>query len=355
MDYKDNIIITSLPDENDKIDGSTNKPKIRHDKIIKLFRDKGGFSMMIPKMELTHTMLENLNVHKSDYLEFLRDSYVSFKDNYDADFDPNKDGGLIPYYFSNRILNTRTKLPMWKKAGYYCTDVTTPIYENTYKNSMMSANISYVAAKFIDNYNLIYCLNMYPGHHASSDQMGGYCYLNNAAICAKQYQQRNAKNKIKPKVAILDLDYHAAQGTQEIFYDDPTVYNISIHADPYYVYPNQCFEDELGDNEGVGYNKNIIFSKQVKGDEYLDIVKQAITIINNFDPELVIIPFGGDTFKLDKDPSRLYTASLELEDYYDIGQELKKINRKMIITQEGGYDMENISKIVDNFISGIIS
>ncbi len=80
------------------------------------------------------------------------------------------------------------------------------------------------------------------------------------------------------------------------------------------------FEDEIGEHNGYGFNRNFIFSKQVKADEYIDILKHAISIISDFDPSIVIIPFGGDTFKSDKDPSTLYGCRLELEDYIDIGK-----------------------------------
>lgn len=351
MDYNNCLIISSFPNEDDKVNGSTNKPKIRHKQILDTIRDK--YSFYIPKQTLTTKIIADLNVHCADYLDFLENAWISFNENYDKDFDPNNDRGLVPYHFCiNRENKGYRKIPhVWKRAGYFCHDVTTPIYENTFKIAMMSANNSFIASKMIDNYNLIYCLNSYPSHHAQYNSYGGYCYLNNTGICAKQYLQTHPNNKI----AILDIDYHFGNACQDLFYTDNKVYTISIHGDPVFDYPTfSGFDDEVGEGPGEGFNKNLIFSKGVKSEEYIELLNIAIHEINNYDPQLVIVNFGGDTYKEDKDASNLYGASLELEDFNEIGKELKKINKKIIISQEGGYCMEKIGTIVDNFLSGLI-
>lgn len=279
-------------------------------------------------------------------IQIFQKVHIKLLDNYDSDFD-NGNKGIVPYYFTKKNID---KMPIWKQVCYYVTDSVTPIYDNTYEILIISANNGYVAASLINSYDLIYCLNLYPGHHASYNQFGGYCYLNNGAICAKRYKQLNDNAKI----LILDIDYHAGNGTMDIFYEDPTIYTISVHADPKYDYPNECFEDEKGEKEGYGFNKNVIFPKKVNIEQYLEILDNMTDDIKKFDPELIIIPFGGDTYKEDKDPSKLYGANLNVDDYKKIGNKIKNLNKKIIITQEGGYDMENIDKILLSFIEGLL-
>ena len=97
-----------------------------------------------------------------------------------------------------------------------------------------------------------YALCRPPGHHASADQYGGYCYLNNAAIAARWLQGENAS-----RVAIVDIDTHHGNGTQEIFYADASVLTCSLHADPDVEYPYYWGgREEVGVGAGIGYNRN---------------------------------------------------------------------------------------------------
>src|SRR5690606_29390734 len=97
-----------------------------------------------------------------------------------------------------------------------------------------------------------YALCRPPGHHASRDLFGGYCYFNNAAVVAHHLQQT------LNKVAILDIDFHHGNGTQVLFYDDPTVLVVNLHGDPNEFYPYFTgFEAERGRGAGKGFNINI--------------------------------------------------------------------------------------------------
>lgn len=348
VNYKNCLVITSLPNENDKVDGTTNKPKIRHKNIMDTIRDKYDF--FVPKENLNGMILKELNVHCPDYIDFLENAWVSFSENYDKDYDPHEDLGLVPYHFCyDRNSMSYKKIPqVWKRAGYFCHDIATPIYENTYKIALMSANNSYMAAKLINTYDLIYCLNHFPGHHVTRSSYGGYCYLNNAAICAKQLQKLNHESKI----AILDIDAHHNNGAQDIFYEDNNVYTLSIHMNPNLEYPSFTGFPE----ENTETNKNYILNKGYTSEDYLQLLNSAIEEIIKFNPWYVIINFGGDTYALDPDISRIcMPCGLQLEDYIDIGKELKRINKKIIINQEGGYCMEKMGIIVDNFLSGLIN
>ena len=98
-----------------------------------------------------------------------------------------------------------------------------------------------------------------PGHHAGRDFSGGYCYFNNTAIAAKILSVRGP-------VAVLDIDYHHGNGTQDIFWEDDRVLTISIHCDPRMDYPYFVgFADEIGGGAGEGYNLNIPLPPRTNG------------------------------------------------------------------------------------------
>lgn len=99
-----------------------------------------------------------------------------------------------------------------------------------------------------------YAVTTHPGHHASSDSFGGYCYINHAAMAARYLQTEYDF----AKVAVLDVDYHAGNGTVSIFYCDPSVLTISIHCDPDVEYPfNSGWADQTGAADGLGSTLNI--------------------------------------------------------------------------------------------------
>ncbi len=115
-----------------------------------------------------------------------------------------------------------------QQAGYYAIDRDCPILAGTWDAAYWSAQAALTAADLVQaGERTAYALCRPPGHHASASQYGGYCYLNNAAIAARHLQGR-----ANARVAIVDIDYHHGNGTQEIFYADPTVLTCSLHADP---------------------------------------------------------------------------------------------------------------------------
>jgi acetoin utilization deacetylase AcuC-like enzyme len=110
----------------------------------------------------------------------------------------------------------------------------TPIAAGTWQSAYWSAQGALTAldASGDGGETHAFALCRPPGHHAGRDYMGGYCYLNNAAIAAREAHRRG----LGP-VAILDIDYHHGNGTQDIFYEDPDIFFASIHADPRTDYP----------------------------------------------------------------------------------------------------------------------
>lgn len=283
--------------------------------------------------------------HETSYIDFLQHAYMSWNQETNLDFDYIKNNGLVPYHFCKNKPYHFNQLTTWKRIGYYANDCITPIYIDTYQVILRSAKNSYIAARSIiekTNHKILYCLNAAPGHHAKYDTYGGYCFFNNAMIAAREL----AINQYK--VSLIDVDYHAGDGAPDILSHKPhsNIKAYSIHADPNKDYPSYG---------GWPSKYNIIFPAKSTWTQYLICLNHIIEQVKLFDPDVIIIPFGGDTFNLDSDPSVLYGCKLDIQNYFDMGVIFSKNfpNKKFIVTQEGGYNYSFIAQIVDTFLQGL--
>lgn len=230
-------------------------------------------------------------------------------------------------------------------AGFYCFDSGTPLDNKTWTASSWSAACAYQAAVDIRNKKttLCYALSRPPGHHASQDTYGGYCYFNNAAIAAKHLRK-------KGRVVILDIDFHHGNGTQEIFYSDDRVFTISLHGDPKSYFPYFCgFPHECGSGKGEGYNMNLILPKNTSLKDYLSKLKKVVfPAIKRYGPDYLIIAAGFDTYHLDP----VGGFQLKTPDFFPIGKELGRLKLPTAILQEGGYYTPDLGKNVESFLHG---
>lgn len=360
----DKIIIITPPSNRDiivKEDGykATNKPYTRNALILSKFeKDVKVVTITNGLTEIEH-MIKKLGCVDEKYLLFLKNAYTSFRDNgCNEDYISPNTGGLVSYHFTKENKNIE-RLPHYLRCGYYGDDFLTPIFEYTYETTLRSAFSGIIAAEYIRDNNLIYCANIFPGHHSTNSSYSGYCFLNNAAICAKKlletYPIANSRvdcvERSHPKIAILDIDYHHGDGTQKIFYNDNNVLTVSLHADPRQNYPFYTgFPDEIGEGNGFGFNYNYFLGKETNLSQYKSTLAIAFHHICKFNPDVLIIAFGADTVKNDPEGGFL----LEPDDYTEIGKTIRKYYRKkIIVTQEGGYDLIEIDDIVYNFLSGL--
>jgi len=184
-----------------------------------------------------------------------------------------------------------------------------------------------------------------PGHHAGINFYGGYCYFNNAALAAEILKSQGL-------VAILDIDYHHGNGTQDIFYLRNDVLYISIHADPNYEYPYYSGgRDETGDGDGVGFNVNYPLSSGTDYETYKPIVEVCVDTIRKMNVKSIIVSFGADTAKGDP----ICTFELVPENYVDIGRQLKSLNIPTLVLQEGGYsNNEILGPVAESFLKGLL-
>ncbi len=172
-----------------------------------------------------------------------------------------------------------------------------------------------------------------PGHHATADRAMGFCLFNNVAIAARWAQ---VERKIE-RVLIVDWDVHHGNGTQEIFYRDPSVYYLSLHMSPHY--PGTGSEAERGAGPGEGTTRNVGVAAGTSGEEYRRLFDEALdAVLAEFSPELVLVSAGFDV--LAGDP--LGGLRLEPEDMYALTVSLMERTRstagaRVVAVLEGGY------------------
>ncbi|MDO9486865.1 MAG: histone deacetylase family protein, partial [Sphingomonadaceae bacterium] len=183
-----------------------------------------------------------------------------------------------------------------------------------------------------------------PGHHAGADYLGGYCYLNNAAIAAQA-----ARDAGHARVAILDIDYHHGNGTQDIFWEDGEVLFASIHADPSTDYPFFWgHADEAGDGAGRGTTLNLPLPRGTKLPAYVAALDRALDAIAGFGPSFLVVSFGADTFEGDP----ISHFKIAEADYPLVAARIAAAGLPALVVMEGGYAVDALGDNVAAFLSG---
>jgi acetoin utilization deacetylase AcuC-like enzyme len=280
-----------------------------------------------------------INVHDADYIAFLQTAYADWKS-------AGRDGDAIGYVWpvvGRRPLNLSR---IDAKLGRFSYDAGTPIAEHSWHAAYWSAQTALTALDYVlsNEGKAAFALCRPPGHHAGRDYLGGYCYLNNAAIAAKEAQRRGAG-----RVAILDVDYHHGNGTQDIFYDDPDVFFASIHADPSTDYPFFWGHgDERGEGAGEGATLNLPLPQGTDISGYTVALNTALSAISDWKAECLILSFGADTYVGDP----ISHFALERGDFTRIGAHIATLNIPTLIVMEGGYATDDLGDNVAAFLAG---
>jgi acetoin utilization deacetylase AcuC-like enzyme len=279
-------------------------------------------------------------VHSEELLALLQNAF--------DDFALLKGGSrpAKPDSFAVRRTPKRVPRSIWGRLGYYCSDDLTPILEHTWEAAYWSVQVALSAAQAVaQGASLAYGLCRPPGHHAYRDRYGGYCYLNNAAI-ATQFLVSCGR-----RPAILDLDYHHGDGTQDIFYERSDVFFCSLHADPEDEYPYYCgYEAERGSGEGAGYTLNLPLPLGTGQTSYLRALESGLLAVEDFAPDVVVISLGFDTLAGDPEGEfRLETKSFEA-----IGRQLRQIRQPLLLVQEGGYRLPALRPALAALLGGLL-
>jgi acetoin utilization deacetylase AcuC-like enzyme len=179
------------------------------------------------------------------------------------------------------------------------------------------------------------CFVRPPGHHATPTHSMGFCLFNNIAIAARHARIKHGVNR----VLIVDWDVHHGNGTQDVFYEDPTVFFLSIHRYGHGFYPGSGAADETGAGAGLGTTRNLPIRYGTKRAEFHAQFVQALEkTADDFKPELVLVSAGFDAHRLDP----IGNLGLEAEDFAELTQQVLAVARthaenRLVSCLEGGY------------------
>lgn len=282
-----------------------------------------------------------LAVHDERYLTFLRNAFVRWK----------RIEGASPAVTPNiHPVSRETSYPdsVVAQAGWHMMDASCPVADHSYESALVSAASSVHAADAVlAGDPFIYALCRPPGHHARQDAAAGFCYLNNAAIAAARLQKKF------PKVAILDVDLHHGNGTQDIFYERRDVLTVSIHADPVRFYPFFWgAANETGKGAGEGFNLNLPLPRGAGDAPFLTALEEALDRVDLFGANALVIALGLDAYERDPFGGLAVTT----EGFSRIGSAIGSVlSLPSVIVQEGGYLCEALGDNLTAFLEGYSS
>jgi acetoin utilization deacetylase AcuC-like enzyme len=290
-----------------------------------------------------------------------------------------KDESILPecFHFSHR--GQAQGLPpikpkdIYALAGYYAFDMSTGIMKDTYRSIVASAHLAYRGVDMamavdsggspslvigVAHFNCsdhpamiaaprsrdVLALCRPPGHHCDTKRAGGYCYANNAVVAVGRFLQLWPGKR----VAILDIDFHHGNGTQEYFYDRRDVLYVSIHGQDEYPYYTGT-ETETGIGQGEGHNLNLPLPPRSLANAYMEKLATALARIETFQPDLLLVSLGFDTYRLDP----LGGFDIDTEDYTLIASQIRgRVGMPALILLEGGYVLDDLGKNLLAFLSG---
>lgn len=276
-------------------------------------------------------------VHTAEYLHFLQHIYRRWQRIPDASKD------VMPNIHPDRR-DCGYPASAVGQVGYHMYDGDCPISENTFEAVRWSANTAVHAAKeVLGGTGACYALSRPPGHHASKDLAGGFCYLNNTAIAAQVLRARHQR------VAVLDVDVHHGNGTQSIFYERQDVLTVSLHADPVRFYPFFWgYANERGAGPGLGSNLNVPLPRGTGDADYLKALDKALARIEAYAPGALVVALGLDAFE--GDPFQGLTITTE--GFGHIAEKIAALALPTVIVQEGGYLCEELGHNLESFLRG---
>ncbi len=231
------------------------------------------------------------------------------------------------------------------RLGYYSLASETSISDGTWEAAYSSAQVALTGAKLVmDGAHSIFALCRPPGHHAALDMFGGYCFLNNAAIAAQSFLDQGAK-----RVAILDVDFHHGNGTQDIFYQRNDVLFVSLHGQPEDAFPHFLgYADETGKGDGAGFNHNYPMAPGTGFGPWRVALIDALDKVKSYQPDALIISLGVDTYE--SDPISFF--KLVSDDFTTFGGDIAQAGLPTLFVMEGGYDIAEIGINTVNVLQG---
>ena len=298
-----------------------------------------GHTVLEPSVDSSSVLTQ---VHTDRYIHFLQTAWEQW-----IALDPtNASRQPFPSVWPIRSLRNDPEPDNFiAKYGLYSMDNGTPLVAGTWQAVKSASDCVVSAVKEISaGDRSVFCATRPPGHHAGKDFMGGYCFLNNAAIAAQEFLNSGARH-----VAILDVDYHHGNGTQSIFYDRADVLYVSIHADPRIEYPFYLgYADETGQGAGLGCNLNLPLAGGTPSSLWFDALEKGCSAIDGYKADALVISLGLDTFGGDP----LTKFNLSSEDFIKLGNRIAMLNKPTVFILEGGYASTMLGVNACNVLEG---
>ncbi|WP_127902281.1 histone deacetylase family protein [Solirhodobacter olei] len=277
----------------------------------------------------SHDLSHACRVHRADFIDFLPQVWPMWEAS-------GRTMPTLPFAFPTRGLRG-DKRPEGIDAllGFYAFDAGASFVAGTWEAVKSSYDTALTAAALVqDGARAAFALCRPPGHHAGTSFMGGYCYINNAAVACQWFRDKGAA-----RVAVLDVDYHHGNGTQEIFYERSDVAVFNLHADPMVEFPYFLgHAEERGAGEGEGFNHNYPMPFGTGWEAWSASLEDACQKLAAYRPDVVVVSLGVDTFE--KDPISQF--KLKSEHYPRIGARIAALGLPSLFVMEGGYAVAEI-------------
>ncbi len=219
-------------------------------------------------------------------------------------------------------VHSRKLVEKVRKGNFVSMDC--PAYDGIYDHARLSVGGALKAAE-INGFSLM----RPPGHHATRNNVGGFCYFNNIAV---------AVEKLGRRTLVVDVDRHHGNGTQDIFFGSENVEYVSLHGTGY---PGTGFRSEKNCH-------NHIFREPTGEDKYMKVLDSLLNLNGKFD--ILAVSAGFDTYKEDPLASKL---SLSTESYRRVGQRLSELDLPTFCVLEGGYNPPELGENIHSFIQGL--
>jgi acetoin utilization deacetylase AcuC-like enzyme len=279
-----------------------------------------------------------LKIHDARFVEFLSRAWADW-------LAAGNLGEAIPDCWPARRMAQRCPSGIAGKLGYYAMAGETSISAGTWEAAQAAADVALTAAeRLAGGARAAFALCRPPGHHAARDLYGGYCFLNNAAIAAQRLRDGGAA-----RVAILDVDFHHGNGTQDIFYERADVLYASLHGDPAEAFPYFLgYADETGAGPGEGHNLNLPLPRGTSFAVWGEALRSALDRILRFGAEALVVSLGVDTFA--QDPISFF--KLESEDFSAYGRMIAGLGIPTLFVFEGGYAVAQVGVNAVNVLTG---
>ena len=290
-----------------------------------------------------------LAVHSPELVRFLSNAWDDWQREGMLE-DPGQDR-VVAYIFPTPGLTaglaTREPKAVSARTGFHCFDTTTAIGAGTWPAARAAVDCALTAADLVlGGEQAAYACCRPPGHHVTRTSYGGSCYLNNAAVTA-QYLRSNGRSR----VAVVDVDAHQGNGTQQIFYEDESVLTCSVHVDPAAGwFPHFVgFADERGTGPGDGTNLNVPVAEGSGDDVWLAGVAKAVEAARGHEADALVVPLGVDAAVDDPESPLAVTG----DGYREAGRLLGSLRLPTVLVQEGGYHLASLGGLILAALEGI--